>query len=336
MKECNLKWIAAFAASLTLGVLLVGLLGQPLSAQTSTKVLEVCKSAGDEVSARDLPFRIEEGQCPAEEKVITNGRIGSALPDRGQSVHVEALTMTGAQELEILHYDDGAIELKHVGNDSEVAQSAETSGGFSATGPNECRDSGFANLDHSVEGGLRYYINFAAKPRELTLRSTSLAIRRGGSNITSTRNACRLGDRVTAGLAYAGRTRLAANVSPGGRCSGVDQTSVVSFGTLPRGVLAVACTSSSTSQGPNRVVASDIKIARGTVQWTTNPGARSCKNKFDLESVITHERGHTFGLGHVSERTHGNQTMSTRINGPCESSQRTVGRGDVLGLDGKY
>lgn len=336
MKECNLKWTAAFAASLTLGVLLVGLLGQPLSAQTSTKVLEVCKSAGDEVSARDLPSRIEKGQCSAEEMTITDGGIGSVLPDRGQSVHVEALTMTGAQELEILHYEDGAITLKHVGNDSEVDQSAETSRELSATGPNECRDSGFTNLDHSIESGLRYYINFRAKPRELTLRSTSLAIRRGGSNITSSRNACRLGDRVPAGFAYAGRTRLAANVSPGGKCSGVDQTSVVSFGTLPRGVLAVACTSSAVGPGFNKVVASDIKIARGTVQWTTNPGARSCKNKFDLESVITHERGHTFGLGHVSERTHGNLTMSTRVNGPCDSSQRTVGRGDVLGLAGKY
>jgi hypothetical protein len=70
--------------------------------------------------------------------------------------------------------------------------------------------------------------------------------------------------------------------------------------------------------------------------WTTRPKARSCKGKYDVESTVAHERGHTFGLGHVPESGHGNLTMSDRSNGPCQLSERSLGRGDVRGLGEKY
>ena len=55
-----------------------------------------------------------------------------------------------------------------------------------------------------------------------------------------------------------------------------------------------------------------------------------------MESTVTHERGHTFGLAHVSERRHGKLTMSSDSEGACQTSERTLGRGDVLGLARKY
>ena len=51
---------------------------------------------------------------------------------------------------------------------------------------------------------------------------------------------------------------------------------------------------------------------------------------------MTHERGHTFDLGHVSEASHVNLTVSECFNGPSQASLRGLGRGDALGLDRKY
>jgi hypothetical protein len=51
---------------------------------------------------------------------------------------------------------------------------------------------------------------------------------------------------------------------------------------------------------------------------------------------MTHERGHTLGLGDVSEAYHPNLTMSSQTNGPCQTSERTLGRGDAIGLHSKY
>lgn len=48
---------------------------------------------------------------------------------------------------------------------------------------------------------------------------------------------------------------------------------------------------------------------------------------WDAQGVATHERGHTFGVGHIDEQTFPYQAMSERANGPCQGSERSLRRG---------
>ena len=55
-----------------------------------------------------------------------------------------------------------------------------------------------------------------------------------------------------------------------------------------------------------------------------------------LESVVTHELGHAYGLDHVSELSHGRLTMSRYIDGTCENQEAKLGLGDMKGLEALY
>jgi hypothetical protein len=61
----------------------------------------------------------------------------------------------------------------------------------------------------------------------------------------------------------------------------------------------------------------------------------NCISKYSVEAVVTHEAGHVFGLGHVDEAAHGALTMSP-VMLTCQSSEKTLGLGDVRGLEAVY
>jgi hypothetical protein len=74
-----------------------------------------------------------------------------------------------------------------------------------------------------------------------------------------------------------------------------------------------------------------MKYNKSVYSWTLSPGG-SCSNKYDVQAVGTHERGHTFGMGHVSEADHANLTMSTQTSA-CQM-ERLHDRRVSLGTDG--
>ena len=329
--------VVAFFLALTFGLLALASYSGPLSAQARPAVLAACGSGEEEIRASELPEVVRPEECPVGGRKIVDRGVEAVLPPRGQSVHAESLDVSGAEELVISHRPDGVIELDEVGDDSAEGgeQGAGAVYGAAASSPAECSDAAYVDFGWRVNATLPYLYNRSTTPSELTPAAAEGAISRAGTNVASTRNACGLGDRVPAGLSYAGATASVANVTSGGGCAANDGRSVVSFGALPQGTLAYACTFYRTRSGQDEVTASDVKVATAPV-WTVSPTAASCSNRWDLEAVMTHERGHTFGLNHVAESGHGNLTMSTIINGPCQISERTLGRGDVLGLDRKY
>ncbi len=329
--------IIAFSLALTFGLLALVVYAGSHSAQARPIMLAACGAGEEKILASALPEIVDQEQCPVDGRKIVDKGIEGALPPRGQSVHAESLNVSGAQELVISHRPDGTVELAEVGDDSagtEKEGSAALSG-TSSSSPRECSDAAYTNLGYRLGTSLRFFFNRSTTPSELTPTAAEAAVKRAGTNVATSSNACSLGDRVPASLSYAGATRYAANVTSSGGCGGNDGRSVVSFGSLPRGTLAVACTYYASKNGRSEAIASDIRVGT-TPTWTVNPTATSCRDRYDLEAVMTHERGHTFGLNHVSETSHGNLTMSTQLNGPCQLTERSLGRGDVIGLDRKY
>jgi len=86
-----------------------------------------------------------------------------------------------------------------------------------------------------------------------------------------------------------------------------------------------------------RITSSDTRLNRylggGWTVWRSEP----CNGYYSIEAAMTHEFGHTFGLGDMGpEEEHGWLTMSPELNGPCQNSEASLGRGDVWGLQSLY
>lgn len=102
----------ALLASLVLGLFVVGAVGRSTEAQTPPvpDPSDLCGKVGEEIRAADLPVSIDPDACELTGAVISDSGVGAEVPKPGAGVHVEALTTTGAQELEIIHREDGTVE----------------------------------------------------------------------------------------------------------------------------------------------------------------------------------------------------------------------------------
>jgi len=198
-----------------------------------------------------------------------------------------------------------------------------------SSSPHPCRDGAWNVFGPRWKSTLRWSFNAGTTPSSLGKSAALTVIKRGLKNIVSARNDCGRPDRVGATTSYLGTTRAAVSINKYGRCTRADGRNVVAFGSLPSGVLGVACIRSS----GGRIVEADIRLTN-RVRWAMSTS--SCWNRYMLEAVMTHEAGHAFGLAHVSERYHARLTMSSRINGACQNSESTLGLGDLKALEALY
>ncbi len=182
-----------------------------------------------------------------------------------------------------------------------------------------------------------WVLNVSSVPPYLDRAQAERAIDRATKTVAHARSNC-LAAPVGADLPrviYAGRTTREANVTPEADCfptGNSDGINVVSFGRLPQDVVAVTC--SYTYRGD--IWQSDMMLNDAPGVFTTTPNAASCRDSFDLQAVATHERGHSFGLGHVPESPATDSLTMSTMMGRCDTSGRTLGRGDVAGLNRMY
>jgi hypothetical protein len=189
-----------------------------------------------------------------------------------------------------------------------------------------CGDDAYSLNGMVWPDGYEFYFDEASVPEKYDKDEILEVIKRALDNITGAKNDCGLPDNVSATWHYRGMTTDNA-------CPDLAFSNVVGFGRFPRGsnILAQMCPYGDPVEGP---LFAHISI-NPRVAWSLSVDDCSGRQE-NLEATLTHEVGHVFGLGHVSERRHGDLTMSTRSNGPCTTEEISLGLGDVRGLEELY
>ncbi|MDQ3554712.1 MAG: hypothetical protein M3395_09945, partial [Chloroflexota bacterium] len=146
------------------------------------------------------------------------------------------------------------------------------------------------------------------------------ALKRANRNVTGARNLCGRSDRISAQGTYLGTTKLSPNISSSGSCTGGDGHSVIGWGSLPSGSIAMACVS-----GISGGVAyeGDIRINWNKAYETKK---RYCSGELLIEAAMTHEFGHLYGMAHVSSYSSPHLTMQPRV-GYCSMGHARLGLG---------
>ena len=269
---------------------------------------------------------------------VQDGSAAAMVQKPGDSVTSDVLLEAGSASLTVRTEQDGTVVVENCGPDESQGEQAEPISAASRSRKQaalisslgECSDTAY-NLH-----GWRWYWTYLwyfkqdTTPEGLSAANVASALEGGTQSITAARNTCGMADNIPATQQYGGSTTTWANINPSG-CLASDGVNVTDFAGGPSGVLAQTCT---WENSPGTAGSSDARFNDALFDWMPD-GSGTCGGRYVIRSVAAHERGHTFGIAHVGEGTHGNLTMSEVI-GPCSDQEYWFGRGDVLGLRARY
>ena len=194
--------------------------------------------------------------------------------------------------------------------------------------PASCADGAYTLSGYKVAGTIQFRYNPAGAPASVAKYAT-VAVSNSLRAVSTGANRCKLPAAVKASGMYVGGTGARPQLSSSGACTGNDGANTIGWGVLPTGYLAITCIYFVNGT----VLNADVMISQRYHWFLSKPAG--CANLYDLQSVLTHEQGHTFGLSHVDPTAHGSETMGTLI-GACDITKRALGRGDYAALARLY
>lgn len=277
-----------------------------------------------------MPANASATACDAVGRAIENDGIVLHVPAPGTAVSGEAESLDGGAEFMIATAVDGTVSYPE--KDSGLLAGGRVSG------PGPCSDGAY-NLLYGHGGNVEWYLGDGKRPAGLTTSQTADVLNDAANNITRSYTNCPdLTDTVSATEKYLGVSSHEADMhidSGDTVCDFWDDgQNVVDFGDLAHNGdpwVGYECN----WYDPMFGLQTEADIKFNTTDWDFTTTPNSCLDKFDLESVATHEFGHAFLLGHVSEQDHPLLTMSRKLN-VCDGSARTLGLGDIRGLRSMY
>lgn len=280
------------------------------------------------IQAESLPNPVAVADCPIIGRTIMDRDIGAVVPPKGLAVGAEAmLAAGGTSRFTIATSKTGVVTFGDVGMDGAGDVSI-------LVAPAACDDGFFIKEGHDENDLFEWMFNRDTTPTtQVTKDNAQTHLRSGVTNITHQNNDCGLADQVSATSNFVGDTNDVSDINTDSTCNAQDFNNVVDFGNLANGHLGFSCWSYTPIPfADDDLLNGDFRLNKTDFDWTVTPG--SCSGRYDVQAVATHEFGHLFGLDDVGEASHGNLTMSP--GEICSGSQRTLGRGDVLGFRAVY
>lgn len=339
---------------LTLGLTMVPALTTPTAA-----AVDFCRLPGGVLSVGDLAGRSAVA-CGAVGRLIDVGDgAPMRIPAPGNGVILGLSGPDGARTYTLSTDSHGLVS---VGIGNQVIGHQPTAAGPSPLtrgeefpdlpGPSACERDSF------VLAGFKWHKPYLFRTTVGTALATEdqrdfdAAARRSVRKFTRAYNDCGLRVPLGAAGAFIGHTFTHGNFITVGdqvTCDAPDNENVLDEGDMPGGfleaVLAAFCVWTQTDNGVTRAVSADLRFNDGDYNWTYDPSNDPLCDRalppdpdrwrYDVESTIMHELGHVYGLVNLSSIDDANLTMFPGVS-RCTGHFRTLGLGDVLGLQALY
>jgi len=257
--------------------------------------------------------------------IVRLDNVELAVPEHGEGVRIALDSEDGWQQITLTHDELGV----HVEREAFGETQATTTTHAVIADP--CADNAYNTYHHKWQDTYGWYASKTNYDLAVDFGIVETLMKHAASNITDAHNDCGRADRVSATHSYRGRTTSTPTISTldgAIRCSR-DHKSVVGFKSL-QGYKAATCWYWNAS---GVLVEADIAFDRGTKWVMSGSIPDDCTDAVHFESVATHEFGHAFGLLHPGT-SHPSLTMQP--GAACDKSKRTLGLGDMLGLESLY
>jgi hypothetical protein len=330
----------------------------PILSASATAAVSSCRLPGGVITINDLGGRSATA-CGAVGRLVDAGDgVTLPIPPPGGGVTLGLLRPDGSRTYTLTTDTRGLVTAGSPDTVTTV-QEREPIQGFD--NPDEFPDTpgvpGACERDTYALAGFKWYKPWLFRTTVGTTLATEdqrdfdAAAMRATINITRGRNTCGLHGGISAVGAFAGHTTTHGNfvyVGDQTTCGAPDSRNVLDEGDLPGGfreaTLAAYCVWTETRDGLTRALSADLRFNGADYNWTDHPNDPSCQPalppdpvrwRYDVESVLTHEVGHVFGLVNLSADEDINLTMYPGVR-RCSGHFRTLGLGDVLGMRALY